>query len=182
MTRLFDRMLAAEYVLGGLNDADSAAVRARMAQDPAFAAYVHYAQDQLAVAEDDGEMPPPPAVLAAIEARIDGLTALPGSITVRKDQGRWHSVLAGVQIKMLHRDLDRGRQCYLVQMEPGARLPHHAHRAVEECLMLDGELLINGMPLTAGDFHLVPAGIDHPELTAPRGALFYISGELDLVF
>jgi hypothetical protein len=38
------------------------------------------------------------------------------------------------------------------------------------------------MPLTAGDFHLVPAGIDHPELTAPRGALFYISGELDLVF
>jgi anti-sigma factor ChrR (cupin superfamily) len=182
MTRSFDRMMAAEYALGALNDADRDAARVRMAQDPAFAADVFYAQSLIADAEQQSEIIPAPALLDAIDARIDAIARQPSAVTVRHDEGRWLPVLAGVRVKMLHRDLHAGRQRYLVQMDPGARLPAHAHRAVEECVMLGGELRIDGMTITTGDFHLVPAGVDHPELHSPRGALFYISGELDLAF
>lgn len=181
MTRLRDQLLATEYVLGALNDADSAAVRARMSQDNEFTAYVYDAQQLLADAEADGELPPPPGLLAAIEARIDAATGVPGAITVRHHEGDWQVLLPGVRMKMLHAEPPPGRHRYLVQMDPGARAPPHAHVAVEECVMLGGELVINGLALTAGDFHMVPAGIEHPELRSPNGALFYICGQMNLV-
>lgn len=44
--------------------------------------------------------------------------------------------------------------------------------------MISGSLIINGLRIESGDFHLVSGGIAHPELAAPDGALFYIRGEL----
>jgi anti-sigma factor ChrR (cupin superfamily) len=186
MSRNGDLLLAAEYALGSLDGAGIAMVQARAAHDAGFAAVL---ADQLAraAAMDDAAdplpHPPPPAgLLDTIEARIDAIAGLPGATTIRHASGRWHDVASGIAVKILARDVAAGRQSYLVSMQPGARLPAHAHNALEECVMLAGVVLINGHRIEAGDVHLVPAGIAHPVLEAPDGALFYVRGEIDLVF
>lgn len=183
--RSADLLLAAEYAAGSLDDAGVALVQARAAHDAAFAAVLGEQLARAAALDEaaDGPATPPPAGLfAAIEARIDAITGLAGSTTIRHASGRWHDVAPGIAVKLLNRDRAIDRHSYLVSMQPGARLPGHAHRDLEECVMLAGVVLINGHRIEAGDVHLVPAGVAHPVLESPDGALFYVRGEIDLVF
>lgn len=68
--------LAAEYVLGTLPAADRAAAAARIAHDPAFAAAVARWERQLAPLNAGfAAVPPPPGLLARVEARLHGTPA-----------------------------------------------------------------------------------------------------------
>jgi anti-sigma factor ChrR (cupin superfamily) len=187
--RSADLLLAADYAAGCLDDAGVALVQARAAHDAAFAAVLAEqlaraaALDEVAdAAAGQAAVPPPAGLFAAIEARIDAIAGLPGATTIRHASGRWHDVAPGIAVKLLNRDRAIDRHSYLVSMQPGARLPGHAHRDLEECVMLAGAVLINGHRIEAGDVHLVPAGVAHPVLESPEGALFYVRGEIDLVF
>ena len=41
-------------------------------------------------------------------------------------------------------------------------------------MVLEGEAWFGDTPVRAGDFHLVPRGLTHGDLTSPTGALIYI--------
>jgi hypothetical protein len=41
-------------------------------------------------------------------------------------------------------------------------------------LVIEGEILIGDLRLTAGDYHLARKGVEHDAITAPRGALVFI--------
>lgn len=57
----------------------------------------------------------------------------------------------GVETKTLYREAS-GRQTVLVRMAPGARLPEHRHRGVEQSFVLEGTLVDDEGECTAGNF------------------------------
>ena len=57
---------------------------------------------------------------------------------------------------------------------PGASLPAHDHPADEECLVLEGEVMLGDILGRAGDYHLAPKGLPHGTITSKTGALLFI--------
>jgi quercetin dioxygenase-like cupin family protein len=122
----------------------------------------------------DGIDEPSSAVWDKITARIDQLEATRDTLTVRADEGVWEASSPGVSRKLLHVDASAGWQAFLVRVEPGARVPPHAHAILEECLVLEGEFEVGAETVRKGDLHLAFAGHDHREIVSPTGALLYI--------
>lgn len=93
---------------------------------------------------------------------------------VRADEGEWVETAPGIQIKLLYREPSGPCTTSLWRLQPGASVGPHAHDHDEECLVLEGEILVGGVSLKAGDFLLGQVGVDHPEVTSPNGALLLI--------
>ncbi len=126
------------------------------------------------------EPQPPPTgsaarVRARLRQRIDRAplkpTAEPFAARLR-DQG-WRPFFGGTRMKVLH---DDGRMMsWLVQMPPGTRLPAHRHDdGSEECLVLEGEVIVNDERYRAGDYVLAPQGSAHYDVRSDTGALFFL--------
>ena len=75
----------------------------------------------------------------------------------------------GVETKTLYRE-PSGRQTVLVRMAPGARLPDHRHRGVEQSFVLEGTLVDDEGACTAGNFVWRRPGSEHSAWT-PDGCL-----------
>jgi quercetin dioxygenase-like cupin family protein len=84
-------------------------------------------------------------------------------------------LLPGVTVKTLRRD-DR-TQTTLWRVQPGATVPGHVHSHEEECLVLEGSIVHDGVEYFPGDFLLAHPGERHRVFESPRGALFMIRGE-----
>jgi anti-sigma factor ChrR (cupin superfamily) len=107
-------------------------------------------------------------VLAAVGQRRQA-----ANTTVRLTEGEWVAIGPGVQRKQLWSD-GRAASC-MVRMEPGARFPAHFHPVDEECIVLEGSLLIEpGIMLNAGDFHVGHKGSRHEGASTQVGALLYV--------
>lgn len=170
-------LLAAEYVLGTLDGAARTAVRRDLESDAGLRDAVAAWERRLTpLAAGVPPAAPPAGQWDRIAASLDA--GAPGTISVRSETRAWVRFLPGVDIKVLHRDAARGRQVYLLRMEPGARLPPHPHKLDEECIILSGEMDVGGLILRAGDIHMVHAGVRDPELFSATGAVLYLSGEL----
>lgn len=99
----------------------------------------------------------------------------PQHMTVRNGPEGWQRFLAGVYFKSLRED--GGSRTYLLRMEPGAVVPAHRHEADEECLVLEGDLHVQGdLVLRAGDYHLARAGVLHATIRTEAGALLLLRG------
>lgn len=114
------------------------------------------------------------AIKSRLFARIRGEPTIGEAplVTVRATEGEWTELMPRVRVKFLHRD-DR-HQSVLVRLEPGAVYPAHAHSEDEECVVLDGEVRIGDIRITAGDYHLARGGSRHSELRSEAGALLFI--------
>ncbi len=99
---------------------------------------------------------------------------LAGLLTVRVGDGSWRPVKAGIRAKMLH----RGQQgaSVLIEFAPGAALPVHRHRQLEEGIILRGRLQLGDIDLGAGDYHASPAGSRHGRISSREGGLAYLRG------
>jgi anti-sigma factor ChrR (cupin superfamily) len=117
---------------------------------------------------------PPKRLWDKIAARIDKPTAIPGTHTVRADEGALASIAPGVSQKTLFVDAERGERTFLLRMAPGSRVDAHDHDLDEECFVLEGKMVIGGVEFDAGDYHLAPKHTRHREITAPIGALILI--------
>lgn len=97
-----------------------------------------------------------------------------GTRTVRADEGDWLAFAPGVTIKLLRVDAEADRMTALMHMQPGSTWPGHRHQQTEECLVLEGELLIGRHRLLTGELHVAPAGTEHAHICAPAGALMLV--------
>jgi anti-sigma factor ChrR (cupin superfamily) len=104
--------------------------------------------------------------------------AIAGTHTVRAAESGWQPFLPLIDVKVLHRDVERGRQTALYRMQPGAAFPPHAHADDEECLVLEGEVSVGDLCLRAGDYHHAGRGSQHPRLESSMGALLLLSHSL----
>ena len=169
---------AADYVLGVLDADEQAVVTDALAVDPLLRARVTFWQERFQVLADRIEpLEPGENTFRAIEAAIDGLPP-PGSLTIRADEGDWQQLFAGVYKKALLVDEAEGAESFLLRIEPGAVCPAHSHTKTEECLVLEGEMIIGTARFAAGDYHAAPPKVAHLPITSEVGALLYVRAEL----
>lgn len=116
---------------------------------------------------------PPAALRDRLMARI-AATPQPRRPTplsfVMHDEG-WmpHPQVAGIQLKQLALDEQRGVATLLMRVAPGTVYPAHHHHGAEECYVIDGDVFAGGRHLAAGDFHHADAGSDHQPLSTVNG-------------
>ena len=87
-------------------------------------------------------------------------------------QGEWKTVLAGVQMKLLHKT--GKQQSFLLKLAANASIPAHAHAQDEESFVLQGTVTIEGILCSEGDFHYALAGSQHQAITTVEGCTLLI--------
>lgn len=97
--------------------------------------------------------------------------------TVRPDQGEWEKFSPRIKMKVLRRDADGGSMSYLLKLEPGAFLVPHKHAIDEECVVLEGEVMIGSELVGPGSYHLAPRGMVHQPIRSEHGAILFIRGK-----
>ena len=95
-------------------------------------------------------------------------------VTVRAADGAWRNVKAGVRSKTL-REGPAGASV-LIELAPGAALPVHRHRHLEEGIVLQGGLQLGDLELGPGDYHVSPAGSRHGRISSRQGGIAYLRG------
>lgn len=121
--------------------------------------------------------PPPPDAARALRARILDAARQSRTRVVRAEDGEWEAFLPGVAVKTLRKDPHTRTQTSLWRIEPGAAIPPHPHAIEEECLVLTGAVVHDGVEYRAGDYLLAAAGERHKMFTCPGGATLLIRGE-----
>jgi anti-sigma factor ChrR (cupin superfamily) len=91
------------------------------------------------------------------------------------------SHMPGVSARLLHLDPTAKRFSAIVKLEPGSRIPPHHHDGLEECLVLEGELILGTVRMRAGDYQWAEDGSDHVEQWTDVGATVLISGPMSLL-
>jgi quercetin dioxygenase-like cupin family protein len=98
-----------------------------------------------------------------------------GAHIVRTGDGKWTATpFAGVTVKTLHFDRTTGMMTNLVRMAPRSSYPPHRHTAVEECLVLEGDIRQDEMVLGPGDYSRLEANTDHGMIETEGGCLLLI--------
>lgn len=100
--------------------------------------------------------------------------------TVRHGDDGWIEALPGGHVKILKGDISAPKSLlsYLVRLEPGFTMTGHTHPFDEETLMLEGDLMLGDLQLSAGDFHFAAAGATHGNVSTRQGCLAYMRGAL----
>lgn len=169
---------AADYVLGLLDQDTREDVAEALKHDAELRQRVAFWQNRLQDLADRVEpIKPSTETFAVIEAAIAG-NPPPGSITIRADDGEWEELFAGVFKKALLVDKAEGAESYLLRIDPGAVCPAHSHTKTEECLVLEGEMIIGTARFAAGDYHAAPPKIPHLPITSETGTVLYVRSEL----
>jgi hypothetical protein len=169
---------AAAYALGILRGAPRAAIEARLSSDLALQAKIKLWQENfIALDLAAGRQVPPAGLFDTIVAAIGtNDAALSGTLTRRAGTGIWTEMSPGVTYTILFDDPVTKRRSMLVRALPGATYETHFHdEGHEECLILEGDLVMGDLKLLAGDFHLAAKGSSHPPATTVSGCLLHIS-------
>jgi ChrR Cupin-like domain len=172
---------AAAYALGIARGAARATIEARLSSDSALQAKVKLWQENfVAVDLAAGRNAPPVGLFDTILDAIDAdEAALSGTLTRRAGTGVWTEMSPGVTYTVLFDDPAAKRRSMLVRALPGATYESHFHgEGHEECLVLEGDLVMGDLKLSAGDFHLAAKGSSHPPATTMSGCLLHISTAL----
>jgi anti-sigma factor ChrR (cupin superfamily) len=172
---------AADYVMGMLSAAERAEVERVAARDPALAAEIERLNGDLSpLLLDAPEVEPPAYIFERIKEQIAAIPraeamALAGSRTVRAGEGKWESLVPGIERKVLSFDRERKRVTLLIRAQPGAEFPAHEHDDDEESYVLSGDLMFDDLVLHAGDYHLARAGQRHPVGRTRGGCMLLVT-------
>ena len=98
-----------------------------------------------------------------------------GTATLRYTEGEWFNLDPLIEKKVLYFDPQTRRETSLWRLQPGAEFPSHVHTGVEECTVLEGDLIIGRHLLRKGDFHMAAPGSEHQNASSQLGALLLIS-------
>jgi anti-sigma factor ChrR (cupin superfamily) len=174
---------AALYALGGLDAGEAAAFEAHLASGDAR--YREALAECRAVVDDLAYAAAPRApqeaarerVLARIRAeRPAGVVERDGIRVVRGGQVAWEpSALPGVDFKLLREDAVSGRRTGLIRMAPGAAYPRHRHPEMEEVILLEGDLMVNGVLMLPGDYCSAESRSIHEQVYSPSGCVFLVT-------
>lgn len=94
---------------------------------------------------------------------------------IGRSEGQWETLsVAGVRVKNLTVDEQRGVSVKLYQLEPGAHFPEHRHSGPEECYVVSGDFHVEGHTMYAGDFHHAEAESDHAESYTENGCTLLV--------
>jgi len=170
---------AAAYVLGALDAAEARAFEAHLASGCARCAAEVDAFRAVAVELAEAGAAAPRAAVrtrvlseAATEPHVARIT-LPGLLFVRTGLTAWEQPgIPGIEIKLLAYDEPSARATQLVRMGPGTTYPAHRHAGTEELFLLEGDLLVSGVAMGAGDYCRAEADSVHDDIRTRSGCVF----------
>jgi quercetin dioxygenase-like cupin family protein len=120
------------------------------------------------------------AQAARIRARVEAAIGEAPVSTHRAGAGGWIRRGPHIQIKLVRRDPLDGLCSFLLRLAPDGCIEPHAHRRTEECVIIEGEVEVDGVRLGAGDYQALAAGTRHSRIYSRHGALLFLRAELDL--
>ena len=169
--------LASEYVLGTLSGPARRRFERDLERDAGLRALVVAWEERLgAIAAALPEQQPPADLKAKLNRQLD-LDALPDGFVRRAVDAEWSEVRPGLHRRMLKHD-ERGVGSALFRIEAGAVIPPEFHDHDEECLVIDGDLIVDNLRFVAGDYCCVRAGGRHGIITSQGGATFLLIGQV----
>lgn len=125
---------------------------------------------------------PPPGVKERLLAQINAAAAPPGPRFQFADPAGFKPTRhPGMSIRVLNVDRPRRQFTALIRLEPGGQYPSHPHDGPEECVVLEGELLVGGVRMRAGDYQRAEPGSAHADQWSDTGALLFVTGPLSLM-
>ena len=165
-----------------MRGAPRAAFEARLSSELALQTKIKLWQENfIAVDLAAGRQAPPAGLFDKILDAIDAGAGeeLSGTLTRRGGTGVWTEMSPGVTYTVLFDDPVAKRRSMLVRALPGSIYDSHFHdEGHEECLVLEGDLIMGDLKLSAGDFHLAAKGSSHPPATTVSRCLLHISTAL----
>ena len=172
------REAAALYALGALSAEEARAFEQRLQSDATY--QTELAAFRAVVHELPYSVPPqapPPGLRAKLLERIAAEEATvvdaDGVRFVRSARLSWEPGAAqGVEVKQLFADPSGNRTTKMYRMAAGSTYPAHRHADVEDIYVVDGDLLVNGVPMRAGDYCRADAGSLHHGIRTESGCLF----------
>lgn len=168
-------ILAARYALGIAGASEIEAAETLLDTDKDFAALVVKFQGDFDSLHDDiPPVAPPAGIWDRIEAAIDADEGKRQPRILSPQNIPWQEIAPSLEQKILFSDAQTGVRMILYRAGPGAVVTRHRNTLDEECLVLEGEIEIDGQPLKAGEIQIIPAGAMHGPISARNGAIIYI--------
>lgn len=134
-----------------------------------------------ALLEAQAAVLPAPGRIRALRQRVLAAVGAPARsnieehLTIRGSEGIWVPLMPGVSMKLLREDAST--RSYLLRMAPGTALPAHNHIHEEECVVLEGDVLLGDVHANAGDYHLARCGLPHGVVRTSGGCLLFLRGQ-----
>ena len=94
------------------------------------------------------------------------------TVTVSAADAPWKLFAPGIERKVLFEQT--GTFAFLLRLKAGAVIAAHDHASHEECLVVSGEIEIDGRVVKKDDFHFAPHGVRHTPIRARSAALLYL--------
>ncbi len=168
--------IAAAYALGIYRGAAREEIELRLDRDAALRTKAEFWQQQFAALDLAApQEAPPPQVFDRILEEIGACgPELPGTFTRRCGGGLWREMAPGITYTVLFDDPASRRRSILLRALPGAVFEPHSHdQGYEECLVLEGDMLIGDLKLGPGDYHVALMGTSHPLTRTVSGCLCF---------
>lgn len=177
-------MRAELYALGALPPAEREKLEARILSGEIAPEDIHeHLQTITELAEDIASIMPAPrrAVKEGLMSAIAGTESSQEqkTIFVLANEGQWIDMAPGISIKILFQDSEKASTTLLVRLQPGAAYPPHRHRGTEECLVLEGDLHVDGTVLHTGDFTVSFDDRIHTDTHSSEGCLLLINSPMN---
>ena len=169
---------AALYVLGSLSPEKASAFEQRLQSGCSYCSALAEEYEAVAAQFSLSVTPvaPPPELRQRLLDRIKPRDGAPTSsehmTVVRGNDAPWVKLpIPGVEMRSLI-----GEKTLMLRMQPGAVFPQHDHPHAEQCLVLAGSITeSDGVTLYAGDFVVMPGGIQHAPLRSETGCTLFIA-------
>jgi anti-sigma factor ChrR (cupin superfamily) len=177
------RERAALYALGILPDDEAREFERHLADgcDACTAEVGAFTEVTATLGHATAPQSPRPEVRTRVLEQAVAAGTSPSHLAIRKDRllfigSSWMDWMPGnapgVEVKILSIDQDKGYYTTLVRLAPGASLAPHRHADVEESYIVEGELLVSGVPMRPGDYCRAEAGSMHTGVTTKTGCIF----------
>lgn len=175
---LDDSSDALAYALGWMHPNEETQFESQLkAGSPEAEELDEYLETLTALAEEVAEHMPLPK--KDLRSRILASVERAQSSIIRAHEGEWtESGVPGITMKILYQNTVEKRFTVLARLAAGAHYPTHRHVGREECLVVEGDLHLDGITLTAGDFIATPDGEHHRETYSENGCLLLLSTAL----
>jgi hypothetical protein len=126
-----------------------------------------------------------PERAARLRQKIDAALAVDarqesGVVTHKLDDDGWIRRSPDYEIKIVNHDAATGLYSYLLRLAANGSIESHPHHSTEECVILSGEVEVDGLTLRAGDYQMLQPGTRHARIHTRTGALLFLRSELQL--
>ena len=95
-------------------------------------------------------------------------------VVVRAEEGRWHQVMQGIELKRLFVDPVTRNITSLLRVAAGAVYPAHRHAGLEHMYVVDGDAIFEDHTLNTGDYEARTPQSVHSTVTSTEGCLLLV--------